>query len=801
MTTIDEVDVKCLRGITSSSLALNGKWLYLLGENGTGKSSFIDALEYFFTSNVQHLRGIQTVSIVKHLHHVDRRADNMSVTVRFTGSPLCEVSRNGSGLLSPVPEQLKEYFSSASPGTFILRRDQLLRFVCSDPADRFKALDAFIGIGSLDDIELNMKRARDELQGQTTELGRQHSELLGKMGIELDATVVDEAGALAQMNALLTTAGVPAITSFTDQSGAADSLRLRAKKAALGEKEIALDLGIQAAAALKSDLGLRAKIGAIERVRALLSTDKSREKSKYVALFKSAQLLLPGELAKEIPCPLCDQNTDSRKLLSRINGYLDDNLAATNNAQTLRVESAEVSELLNTQATRIEELAVLLDREPNSAGIASIARRLGQQIQSLRQVLANVERLNKPLDMPEFIKIENQSLELSQSVLRAVKDRIDGVALSPEDKVAKELEAKLTTVSLFVRQMKAVDTELGTAQEQSHVADTVYECFKLAKQAVVQGVFDRLQHNVSAWYARLHPGDEHGNVSLGVDPGQRASAKLLIESFGQTGQDPRAYSSEGHLDSLGLVIFLAFAKEFQGACNLLILDDVVSSVDIQHRLRICDLLTDEFPDWQLVVTTHDQIWLEELWRNTVSRNMANNVVRQRIVRWSRTEGPVLVPFLTRRERIDKYLEDGDKEAVGNQGRIYLEATLKNMCEGTAASLRYRDKPDVMVGELLDGLRHRLEQMIDSPFKATLDQRIIELCGLTFLGNILSHENQALGLVSLDEVAAFWNAVKGLDDAYVCPGCGRHSLAFDETMSAMVCHARGCELKVVAKFGT
>jgi energy-coupling factor transporter ATP-binding protein EcfA2 len=792
MITIDEVDVKCLRGITSSNLALNGKWLYLLGENGTGKSSFIDALEYLFTSNVQHLRGIQAVSIVKHLHHVDRRADNMSVTVRFTGSPLCEISRNGSGLLSPVPEQLKEYFSSASPGTFILRRDQLLRFVCSDPADRFKALDAFIGIGSLDDIELNMKRARDELQGQTTELGRQHSELLGKMGIELDATVVDEAGALAQMNALLTAAGVPAITSFTDQSGAADSLRLRAKKAALGEKEIALDLGIQAAAAaLKSDLGLRAKIGAIERVRALLSTDKSREKSKYVALFKSAQLLLPGELAKEIPCPLCDQNTDSRKLLSRINGYLDDNLAATNNAQTLRVESAEVSELLKTQATRIEELAVLLDREPNSAGIASIARRLGQQIQSLRQVLANVERLNKPLDMPEFIKIENQLLGLSQSVLRAVKDRIDGVALSPEDKVAKELEAKLTTVSLFVRQMKAVDTELGTAQEQSHVADTVYECFKLAKQAVVQGVFDRLQHNVSAWYARLHPGDEHGNVSLGVDPGQRASAKLLIESFGQTGQDPRAYSSEGHLDSLGLVIFLAFAKEFQGACNLLVLDDVVSSVDTQHRQRICGLLSDEFTDWQLIVTTHDQMWFEQLWQNAVASDRTGKVSRQSIVRWSRALGPIVMPYLSGRERIEEYLGQGDKDAAGFLARIYLESVLKATGEAIGTLVRYKKNDKYMIGELRNAANSRLGSMTEGPLKAALKLALDGLREWSFMANILAHDNETLDPFSLDEVTGFCRAVEALEDALVCPVCGYAGLYYDDIHSSIMCSHRGC----------
>ena len=792
MITIDEVDVKCLRGITSSSLALNGKWLYLLGENGTGKSSFIDAIEYLFTGNVQHLQGIQTVSMGRHLHHVDRQVDNMSVAVRFSGSPLCEVSRNGSGMLSSVPEQLKEYFDSASLGTFILRRDQLLRFVCSPPADRFRALDAFIGIGSLDDIELNMKRTRDELQGKTAELSRQHSGLLAKMGDELDAMVVDEAEALVQMNVLLTAAGVPAITSFTDQSAAADSLRLRAKKAALGEKEVALDLSIQAAvAALKSDLGLRAKIGAIETVRAMLSSDKSREKSKYVALFKSAKLLLPDELTGKISCPLCDQSTDSHKLLSRINGYLDDNLVWTNDAQRLRVESTEVSELLKTQTMRLDELAVLLDREPHSAEIASDARRLGQEIQSLRQVLANVEHLDKQLDTLAFIKIENQLLELSQSVLKAVKDRMDGVALSPEDKLAKELEAKLTTVSLYVRQMKGVDTELSAAQEEFHVADTVYECFKSAKHSVVQGVFDRLQQSVSSWYARLHPDDEHGNVSLDVDPGQRASAKLLIDSFGQSGQDPRAYSSEGHLDSLGLVIFLAFAKEFQGACNLLVLDDVVSSVDTQHRQRICGLLSDEFVDWQLIVTTHDQMWFEQLWQNAVANDRTGKISRQSIVRWSRALGPTVMPYLSGRERIEEYLGQGDKDAAGFLARIYLESVLKATGEAIGTLVRYKKNDKYMIGELRNAANSRLGSMPEGPLKAALKLALDGLREWTFMANILAHDNETLDPFSLDEVTGFCRAVEALEDALVCPACGYAGLYYDDIHSSIMCSHRGC----------
>ena len=792
MITIDEVDVKCLRGITFSSLALNGKWLYLLGENGTGKSSFIDAIEYLFTGNVQHLQGIQTVSMGRHLHHVDRQVDNMSVAVRFSGSPLCEVLRNGSGMLSSVPEQLKEYFDSASLGTFILRRDQLLRFVCSPPADRFRALDAFIGIGSLDDIELNMKRTRDELQGKTAELSRQHSGLLAKMGDELDAMVIDEAEALVQMNVLLTAAGVPAITSFTDQSAAADSLRLRAKKAALGEKEVALDLSIQAAvAALKSDLGLRAKIGAIETVRAMLSTDKSREKSKYVALFKSAKLLLPDELTGEISCPLCDQTADSHKLLSRINGYLDDNLVWTNDAQRLRVESTEVSELLKTQTMRLDELAVLLDREPHSAEIASDARRLGQEIQSLRQVLANVEHLDKQLDTLAFIKIENQLLELSQSVLKAVKDRMDGVALSPEDKLAKELEAKLTTVSLYVRQMKVVDTELSAAQEEFHVADTVYECFKSAKHSVVQGVFDRLQQSVSSWYARLHPDDEHGNVSLDVDPGQRASAKLLIDSFGQSGQDPRAYSSEGHLDSLGLVIFLAFAKEFQGACNLLVLDDVVSSVDTQHRQRICGLLSDEFADWQLIVTTHDQMWFEQLWQNAVASDRTGKISRQSIVRWSRALGPTVMPYLSGRERIEEYLGQGDKDAAGFLARIYLESVLKATGETIGTLVRYKKNDKYMIGELRNAANSRLGSMPEGPLKAALKLALDGLREWSFMANILAHDNETLDPFSLDEVTGFCRAVEALEDALVCPACGYAGLYYDDMHSSIMCSHRGC----------
>jgi len=48
MITIKSLSINSLRGIKELNLSLDGKGL-IFGENGTGKSSIVDALEFFFT--------------------------------------------------------------------------------------------------------------------------------------------------------------------------------------------------------------------------------------------------------------------------------------------------------------------------------------------------------------------------------------------------------------------------------------------------------------------------------------------------------------------------------------------------------------------------------------------------------------------------------------------------------------------------------------------------------------------------------------------------------------------------------
>lgn len=76
---------------------------------------------------------------------------------------------------------------------------------------------------------------------------------------------------------------------------------------------------------------------------------------------------------------------------------------------------------------------------------------------------------------------------------------------------------------------------------------------------------------------------------------------------------PNAMHSEGHQDSMGVCLFLALSENLNaGLIDLIILDDVVMSVDVGHRRSFCAVLATNFSDKQFIITTHDTTWANQL---------------------------------------------------------------------------------------------------------------------------------------------------------------------------------------------
>jgi len=70
------------------------------------------------------------------------------------------------------------------------------------------------------------------------------------------------------------------------------------------------------------------------------------------------------------------------------------------------------------------------------------------------------------------------------------------------------------------------------------------------------------------------------------------------------------YLSESHLNSLGVVLFLASARLFNRRSRFLVLDDVATGFDLSHRRRLLRLIKEAFSDWQVILLTHEASWFD-----------------------------------------------------------------------------------------------------------------------------------------------------------------------------------------------
>jgi hypothetical protein len=187
----------------------------------------------------------------------------------------------------------------------------------------------------------------------------------------------------------------------------------------------------------------------------------------------------------------------------------------------------------------------------------------------------------------------------------------------------------------------SLQQEVSWRKRAADLAEIAYSTYIRVKNHEIQTIFDDLQADLRRFYDFLHPGEGQGALALEMDPRKRGSSELRMDYHQRSNVDPRAFESEGHLDSLGLCIFLAFVKRFNGDWPLLVLDDVVATVDAAHKRRVATLLFQEFGDRQLLITTNDSRFFNDLRRaehETGHDNDTHNVI---IESWSLEDGPSL----------------------------------------------------------------------------------------------------------------------------------------------------------------
>lgn len=370
---------------------------------------------------------------------------------------------------------------------------------------------------------------------------------------------------------------------------------------------------------------------------------------------------------------------------------------------------------------------------------------------------------HEPVVLPEEMASRLTSLDKAAAIA-APRANAESKSLSfseYENKIIGLLERLKELRETFFHYDKCSKT-VAVFETQIRSLSTIFDRFVAAQNGALQAVLDAISEDVGSFYHALHPAETVDRVRLRMVGEEGVEFEYFFH--GVPTHPPMKYLSESHLNSLGVVLFLASAKLFNKESRFLVLDDIVTSFDINHRRRLLRLLRDEFADWQIILLTHEAFWFD-----IIKRELAPQ-------RWITLEvvcddenGIQIEP--SAKDLKDLILAKRVKYDVSNDLRKLLEATLKEICCSCDVKMafRYNDQNERrMSGELLSELR------------STVNQKCAELKGnpifsqleaSNLVATIGSHDNPEpitggdidVALADIDKLAQLFS----------CQKCGRY----------------------------
>jgi predicted ATP-dependent endonuclease of OLD family len=145
---LKQIEIKGLRGVKEKlSIELNSKSIVLYGDNGMGKSSISDAIEWFYTNKVAHLGGLE-IDLKDALRNAFLNQDVISeVGIKFhkksdfdTSKTLFYKREKLEQDFTVKTELIKKYIIDSKEENLILRYKSLNDFVDNTKGDKLKYL-------------------------------------------------------------------------------------------------------------------------------------------------------------------------------------------------------------------------------------------------------------------------------------------------------------------------------------------------------------------------------------------------------------------------------------------------------------------------------------------------------------------------------------------------------------------------------------------------------------------------------------------------------------------------------------
>lgn len=774
--TIDRIRVKGFRGVKQlTPLVLGGKSLVLFGENGTGKSAFVEALERVLTGRVSTLEGVQGLSFQRHGPHIRVGPNDWLIELELTGTPPAPAVAPGAALAdSPA-----DYYFPARQQVYILRRSQVLRFLDAQPSDRYEMLTPFLPLANLSAIEAAASDAHRalgaETKGKQKVVAEAQAVLRSLCGVTDRSKSPDAATVLSAVNPRLEGIGEVPIDDLDHLPSAAEALATRIGSLSGGGQ---MALAVQAASALREAADSIARIDPSALSSTRLTVAKAE--ADLAGHFYQAVLVDGAHWIEEDrlnQCPLCEQEmvaSSPAAVVARAHLRLEQHTG-------LLAARAAVDVELSSLATAIQSAL------GSAMRAASAFRKYQPQDESQALVWQWAETELRPdsvgADLDRIVTAVDRDADSGWAAsLRLVADEISGKAKAED--VAGEVTSLIETRDLVVKAAAAWTSLERASRELDHATKleargwAYLGALQASRKKVLVDILGEVSQEIDDIYNFLHDEADTSQtgprkVRLELRDAFSGSVNVKGDFYEKVDEDPRAFYSEAHLDTLGIAVFLALRHWYRRrnpGFNLLVLDDIVTSVDAAHTARLANYLIQESRDYQLILTTHDRILFEHIKDLQGRHGAAARFVNREIISWDLESGPGIHEPQDQIATLRGLLSGPDGPAIASAAGRVLEGILREMRFRLDLSVPAKRDERYEIGDIWPAFLRMAKK--DFPGLYASGAKALDALDIYWpLRNwIGAHFNEWAKRISLAEARRFGLAVSELFDLVYCSDC-------------------------------
>lgn len=664
---LNNLHIKSFRGATrpvTIEFDKAKKITMIFAENGNGKSTISDAFVCLLTNEKGSLDDKSSVD-----------AQFLKSLGTGTGETSILLNTDIGTFTATLSGTSKTFIKNpivGIPTIRFLRRNQIIKLINAKASERYETLKDYIDVSNIATSEDALRKVKKETENELATT----TEILSNATITLEKSWETEGKPDNDMLIWAKAQSEKDLSNENRDYKVLIELINEWKAIDIKYKEIiSLDEAIKLSLKTKQDS---------EAILNALKLESTANNTELLTLLQNAKTYIVGQEKIE-SCPVCSSDFEKAVVIASLEKQITSMDTLDKAAKVLVVNTKAHDKNVAIQTRAIETISTSIIKYKNS-----------------------ISRYKDKL--PEIVPfIDGIGLDASINYTCFTSNLPTLIILFGKIDDAEKAKRKAIEQHNFIKaQFKSITSSTDKLEKLialSKAMSSALNIVETERKKFYDNELLSISSEVERMYQKLHPSEGLGGIKLFLNPKYKNSLELQGNFHSEEGITPQSVYSESHLDTLSICIFLVLAKKYSDGNTILVLDDVVMSVDESHLTKFIDLLHEEADNFgQIIITTHYRPWKD---RYRTHRAPGAKVHFIELRKWSKETGIRVQNGRVELQELELALEDKtyfDRQIIASKSGIILENLLDYLTDIYEYHLPKRKSSKYTLGELIDTLQ-------------------------------------------------------------------------------------------------